>query len=217
MADFQSAVNIYPAIGVPGAFASNNPVVSTALGRIANTTLTIGGFCWDDTSNPGQVKNTGSGKPLGFVARDIIYPINTLVAFPEDGTAGNTTNMVPIGGSVNVQVQGDFYVEAPATVTAGQKVFANTADGTVNVGNAGATVSSAVETDWAYATSGNKGDIVIISNYGATTTANHAISADSATTATKLATARTITLSGTTNGNAQFDGSQNITITTTSE
>lgn len=34
-------------------------------------------------------------------------------------------------------------------------------------------------------------------------------------TATKLATARTITLSGTTNGNASFDGSTDVTITTT--
>lgn len=168
MADFQSAVNIYPAIGVPGAFASNNPVVSTALGRIANTTLTIGGFCWDDTSNPGQVKKTGSGKPLGFVARDTIYPIDTLVAFPEDGTAGNNTNMVPIGGSVNVQVEGDFYVLVSESVTAGQKVFASTTDGTVKAGTAGSTVSGAVETDWAFMQAGDEGDIVVISNYGAT-------------------------------------------------
>lgn len=214
MADFQSAVNIYPAIGVPGAFASNNPVVSTALGRIANTTLTIGGFCWDDTSNPGQVKNTGSGKPLGFVARDIIYPIDTLVAFPEDGTAGNTTNMVPIGGSVNVQVEGDFYVLVSESVTVGMKVFANTTDGTIKAGTAGGTVSGAVETDWAFVQAGEEGDIVVISNYGATP----AIGAIShAATADKLTTARTITLSGTANGSTSFDGSQNVTITTTAE
>lgn len=170
MADFQSVVNIYPAQGVPGAFASNNPVVSTALGRIANTPVTIGGFCWDDTSKPGQVKNTGSGKPLGFVARDIIYPINTLTPFPTSEAEGtdNTVNLVPVGGSVNVQVEGDFYVVAPDTVTVGQKVFANTTNGTIKVGNAGATVGGAVETDWAYVQAGNKGDIVIISNYGAT-------------------------------------------------
>lgn len=212
MADFQSAVNIYPAIGVPGAFASNNPVVSTALGRIANTTLTIGGFCWDDTSNPGQVKNTGSGKPLGFVARDIIYPINALTPFPEDGTAGNTTNMVPIGGSVNVQVEGDFYVLVSESVTAGQKVFASTTNGTVKAGTAGGTVSGAVETDWVFVTSAESGETAIISNYGATP----AIGAIShAATADKLTTARTITLSGTTNGNASFDGSTDVTITTT--
>lgn len=35
MADFQTKVNIYPAVGVPGAFASVNPIVSTSLGRIA--------------------------------------------------------------------------------------------------------------------------------------------------------------------------------------
>lgn len=168
MADFQSAVNIYPASGVPGAFASNNPVVSTALGRIANTPVTIGGFCWDDTSNPGQVKNTGTGKPLGFVARNIIYPINTLVPFPKDEENGNASNIVPAGYNVNVMVEGDFYVTAPATVTVGQKVFANTADGTINVGEAGATVSGAVETDWAFMTAGDEGDIVVISNYGAT-------------------------------------------------
>ena len=168
MADFQTKVNLYPAIGVPGAFASVNPVVSTALGKIAGTDLTIGGFCWDDTTNVGQVKNTGTGKPLGFVARDVIYPINTLVPFPDDEETGNASNIVPKGYNVNVMVEGDFYVLAPATVTVGKKVFANTTDGTIKVGDAGDTVSGAVETDWAYVTAGNKGDIVIISNYGAT-------------------------------------------------
>lgn len=168
MADFQTGVNIYPAIGVPGAFASVNPVVSTALGKIAGTNLTIGGFCWDDTTNVGQVKNTGTGKPLGFVARNIIYPINTLVPFPEDEENGNASNIVPAGYNVNVMVEGDFYVTAPATVTVGQKVFANTADGTINVGDAGATVSGAVETDWAFMMAGEEGDEVLVSNYGAT-------------------------------------------------
>lgn len=36
-----------------------------------------------------------------------------------------------------------------------------------------------------------------------------------AATATKLATARRITLAGTANGNANFDGSANVEITTT--
>lgn len=168
MADFQTKVNLYPAIGVPGAFASINPVVSTALGKIAGTDLTIGGFCWDDTTNVGQVKNTGTGKPLGFVARDVIYPINTLVSYPEDEEAGNTSNFVPKGYNVNVMVEGDFYVTAPETVTVGMKVFASTTDGTIKAGAAGATVSGAVETDWAFMQAGDKGDIVVISNYGAT-------------------------------------------------
>lgn len=214
MADFQTSVNIYPAIGVPGAFASINPVVSTALGKIAGTDLTIGGFCWDDTSNVGQVKNTGTGKPLGFVARDVIYSINTLVSFPDDDDTGNASNIVPKGYNVNVMVEGDFYVVAPETVTVGMKVFANTTDGTIKAGTAGGTVSGAVETDWAFVQAGDEGDIVVISNYGATP----AIGAIShAATADKLTTARTITLSGTANGSTSFDGSQNVTITTTAE
>lgn len=168
MADFQTKVNLYPAIGVPGAFASINPVVSTALGKIAGTDLTIGGFCWDDTTNVGQVKNTGTGKPLGFVARDVIYPINTLASYPEDEEAGDTSNFVPKGYNVNVMVEGDFYVTAPETVTVGMKVFASTTDGTIKAGAAGATVSGAVETDWAFMQAGDEGDIVVISNYGAT-------------------------------------------------
>lgn len=168
MADFQTKVNLYPAIGVPGAFASINPVVSTALGKIAGTDLTIGGFCWDDTTNVGQVKNTGTGKPLGFVARDVIYPINTLVSFPDDEETGNASNIVPKGYNVNVMVEGDFYVVAPETVTVGMKVFANTTDGTIKAGTAGGTVSGAVETDWAFMQAGDEGDIVVISNYGAT-------------------------------------------------
>lgn len=43
MADFQTKVNIYPAVGVPGAFASVNPIVSTSLGRIAGADVPIGG------------------------------------------------------------------------------------------------------------------------------------------------------------------------------
>lgn len=168
MADFQTKINLYPAIGVPGAFASINPVVSTALGKIAGTDLTIGGFCWDDTTNVGQVKNTGTGKPLGFVARDVIYPINTLVSFPDDEETGNASNIVPKGYNVNVMVEGDFYVVCPEIVTVGMKVFASTTDGTIKAGAAGGTVSGAVETDWAFMQAGDEGDIVVISNYGAT-------------------------------------------------
>lgn len=186
MADFQTKVNLYPAIGVPGAFASINPVVSTALGKIAGTDLTIGGFCWDDTTNVGQVKNTGTGKPLGFVARDVIYPINTLVSFPDDEETGNASNIVPKGYNVNVMVEGDFYVVCPETVTVGMKVFASTTDGTIKAGAAGATVSGAVETDWVFMQAGDEGDIVVISNYGATPAVSTTVAAQTMSVVTDV-------------------------------
>lgn len=160
MADFQKKVSLNPAAGVPGAFASVNPVVSTALGRIASDDINIGGFAWDDAANEGCVKSTGTGKPLGFVARNIVYPIYDIAA--------GAQNLVPAGYNVNVMVEGDFYVEVAEKVTKGQKVFAVLADGTVKGGTAGGSVGGAVETDWAFATSAEAGEIAIITNYGAT-------------------------------------------------
>ena len=44
MADFQKTVALYPGIGVPGAFASINPIVSAPMGYIAGANVPIGGF-----------------------------------------------------------------------------------------------------------------------------------------------------------------------------
>lgn len=159
MADFQTKVNIYPAVGVPGAFASVNPIVSTSLGRIAGADVPIGGFCWDDPSNEGEVLPSGTGKPLGFVCRDVIYPIASF---------DPAQNFVPEGCTPCIMVEGDFYVQPEAAVTKGQKVFANLTTGAVSGGAAGATVSGSVETDWAFATGAEAGGIAIITNYGAT-------------------------------------------------
>lgn len=163
MADFQTKVNLYPAPGVPGAFASVNPVVSTAIGRIAGEGgVNIGGFCWDAPANEGYVLKSGTGTPLGFVARDIIYPI-----FTTDGAQ----NTVPKGRNVNVQVKGDFYVEVAEAVTKGQAVFASTTDGTVKGGDAGTAVDGYVETDYRFLNSAADGEIATISNWAATASA----------------------------------------------
>lgn len=159
MADFQTVVNVYPARGIPGAYASVNPIVSTALGRIAGENIPVGGFCWDDASNEGQVKKTGTGKPLGFVVLERNYPIVSLSA---------AQNYVPQGFNVPVAVEGDFYVKVPAAVTKGQKVFVNNTTGAIAGGTAGGTVAGSVETDWFFATAAAKDEIAIISNWGNT-------------------------------------------------
>lgn len=159
MADFQNVVNMYPARGIPGAYASTNPIVSTALGYIAGEDVPVGAFCWEDTENEGQVKKTGTGKPLGFVVLERSYPIVELEA---------AQAYVPTGFNVPVQVQGDFYVLAPAAVTKGQKVFVNNTTGAISGGTAGGTVASSTETDWFFATSAGANEIAIISNYGNT-------------------------------------------------
>ena len=155
MANFQNKVNLVPAIGLPGAYAAVNPIVSTAKGYIAKVNVPVGGFCWEDSTVEGQVNPSGSGAPLGFVVREVAYTMcNT-----------DAINYVPAGGNVSVQKKGDFFVQAAAAVTKGQKVFASLTTGAVSGGTAGATVEGSIETDFYFVTSAGAGEISVISNW----------------------------------------------------
>lgn len=156
---FQSVVKLEPAIGLPGGYAAVNPIVSTPRGYIAKAAVTVGAFCWEDSSAEGQVNPSGSGLPLGFVVREQNVPM---------GTDKDYTNVVPIGATVTVAVEGDFFVQPAASVTKGQKVFANTTTGLVSGASAGATVAGSVETNWKFDTSCGAGEIAIITNHGQT-------------------------------------------------
>lgn len=156
MANFQSKVELVPAIGLPGAYAAVNPIVSTAKGYIAKVNVPVGGFCWEDATDAGQVNPSGSGAPLGFVVREVAYVLDT---------DADAINYVPAGGNVSVQKKGDFFVQAAAAVTKGQKVFASLTTGAVSGGTAGATVDGAVETDFYFVTSAGAGEISVISNW----------------------------------------------------
>lgn len=160
---FQNVVNIEPAAGLPGGYAAVNPIVSTPRGFIAKAAVTAGCFCWEDSTNAGQVNPGGSGMPLGLVVREVNAPMATSVAY---------TNAVPIGSTATVAVEGDFYVAVTADVTKGQKVFANTTTGAVKGGSAGATVADHVETNWVFDTSASSGGIAIITNHGQTPAAS---------------------------------------------
>ena len=159
MADFQKTVALIPAVGVPGAYASMNPIISTAKGYIAATTVNIGGFVWEDTTYAGQVNSSGSGAPLGFACREVTNPLALGAVY---------ANTVPAGEAVSVQVAGDFWATPTANVTKGNKVFASTSDGSVKGGSAGATVASHVETNFVWLDSVNSGEIGRISCYGNT-------------------------------------------------
>lgn len=154
---FQGVVNIEPAAGLPGGYAAVNPIVSTPRGYIAKEAVTAGCFCWEDSTNAGQVNPSGSGVPLGLVVREVNVPMGTELAY---------TNAVPAGSTATVAVAGDFYVAVTAAVTKGQKVFASTTDGSVKGGAAGATVSGHVETAWTFDTDASAaGDLAIITKH----------------------------------------------------
>ena len=153
---FQNIVNVEPAAGLPGGYAAVNPIVSTPRGYIAKAAVTAGCFCWEDSTNAGQVNPSGSGVPLGLVVREVNVPMGTDRAY---------TNAVPAGSTATVAVAGDFYVVPTAAVTKGNKVFASTTDGSVKGGAAGATVSGHVETEWVFDTSAGSGELAIITKH----------------------------------------------------
>ena len=130
---FQKTVNTYPGIGIPGAYAAINPIVSTAKGYVASAACNIGGFVWADadTDKEGYVKQYGTGRPLGFAVREITNPL---------GIDVEASNTVPVGYPVSVEVKGDFFAVTTTAATVGQKVFAVLADGTVKTEAAQETV-----------------------------------------------------------------------------
>lgn len=152
--EFQKTINADIARGIPGAFASINPHVSTPKGYIAGKDVGIGTFVW--TADDFTVENTGTGTPLGFVHRVNAYTF-------QDVTQG-ASNKVPAGQAVDVLVAGDFFVLTAAQATRGQKVFAKTTDGTIVPGNKGATVEGVVETNFYFAEDVKAGEVGIITS-----------------------------------------------------
>lgn len=153
---FQKTVNTYPGIGIPGAYAAINPIVSTAKGYVASAACNIGGFVWADAGKEGCVKPTGTGRPLGFAVREITNPL---------GIDVEASNVVPVGYPVSVEVKGDFFAVTLTKATVGQKVFAVLADGTIKTGAAQTTVDDAIETDFEVIQAGSANDVIIISNW----------------------------------------------------
>lgn len=154
---FQKNVNTYPGIGIPGAYAAINPIVSTAKVYVASAACNIGGFVWADKDKEGCVKPTGIVvRPLGFAVREITNPL---------GIDVEASNTVPVGYPVSVEVKGDFFAVTTTDATVGQKVFAVLADGTIKTGAEQTIVEGAVETDFEVIQAGAANDVIIISNW----------------------------------------------------
>lgn len=156
---FQTQVNLTPAIGLNGDFASGNPRASFPSpegGFVAGSGgVTVGRFAWVSTSDGKTVLNTGTGKPQGFIHREQQAFITTYLA--ESG------NSVPAGQPVTLMSKGDYFATATvAAATIGQKVFAKLADGTVQTGAAGATISGYIETDFTVSRACGIGELTVI-------------------------------------------------------
>ncbi|VVE07384.1 structural cement protein Gp24 [Pandoraea terrigena] len=156
MSGFQTSVNLLPQIGISGDRSTDNP--ESVLSRIANTVLTVGTFVWPLAADPvNQVTQSGTGSPLGFVKRD---QQGLITAF-----LGQASMQIPAGQTAQISEGGEYFVLAPAAATAGQKVFATLADGTLQFGAKGATISGAIETKFVVSRGGASGAVIEISTH----------------------------------------------------
>lgn len=160
---FQTQVNVEPAIGIPGTFASNNPYatfVPAEGGLVAGSAgVTVAAFAWVDSEvqTVTNAQPSTGGAPDGFVFNDgtasiaNIYDISTMT-FPE-------------GYMLTLMIAGDFYAVSTTEATRGQKVFASTTDGTISTGAVGGTVSGAEETEFFVLSAGAAGDTIKIGSW----------------------------------------------------
>lgn len=155
----------FQTMGRVGTKASENPVIYAAGQTVAGDNgVEAGLFAWGkyptETTgvyNPVKYSNAGTGKPGGIISGETVQ---TYLNINEESTMKFAK-----GNDVLVMVQGDIFVKSETVATAGQKVFANLVDGKIKTGVAGATIEGAIETDFKVLTTGEVGDIIIISNY----------------------------------------------------
>lgn len=138
----QSFVQVQPAVGVAGDFATANPRFTQLAGPSAIVAgasgLTVGRFAWlsysrvDGDNAPAVANNFGSGPVAGFVGRTQQGLITTYLS-----SAGMT---IPAGFQATLFSGGDFWVvnSGAAAVYPGMKAYADFTTGAATFAAAGA-------------------------------------------------------------------------------
>ena len=135
---FQQHVNVNPAPGVAGRFASANPHASVVAGPwslTAGSSCVVGKFAWVTyaiAGGPGIANSFGPGTsfvPDGFVGNEWQAAINNLT----DGTS----MVIPQGKPVTLFQRGDFWAKAFNEALLTDKVFANLLTGDILAAAAG--------------------------------------------------------------------------------
>lgn len=161
---FQNQINIEPALGLPGAFASLNPTANTLAGEgafVAGTGgVTVGTFAWVQADGRSVLNAPQSGStaaPDGFIHRDLTAQITNFY--------DEASMTIPEGYMVTLFAAGDFWASTSTAATRGQKIFASTTTGAISTGAAGATVAGSVETKFYAANTCAAGELVKITTW----------------------------------------------------
>lgn len=162
----QKQVGLYGAEGVPGDRASLNPIVYTWDNYLADGEVKAASFVWASATKEGFASQGGADAPLGFVERWMAYPLLDKDIQTINGVEGVRASLTaPDGWPLTIARKGDFYAIATTAATVGQKVFANSTDGTIATDAAGASVAGHVETGFAVQTAGAAGELIVISSW----------------------------------------------------
>lgn len=150
---FQQQVFIYPAQGVPGDFASSNPMtykLSASGKMVADANgVTVGKFAvLNGGANSGTVTSVPGAAPahksqIGFVHRESNAQITTFLA-----EAGNT---IATGQPVSLFSNGDFFVNADVvtgTPQRGAEIYWDTLTGNTIVGVPASPPATTVDTGY---------------------------------------------------------------------
>ncbi len=161
---FQTSVKLQQAPATAGDRVTENPwstYPAPEAGFVAGTDgVIVGRFVWpdpDDTTGRQLINSSVTAvKPLGLIAREEQGQITTYLA-----EAGYTV----FGGSfITAYVKGDYAIVATVGAAArGQKAFAKLSDGTMQAGDAGATISGFIETDYTITVGCLVGELATIS------------------------------------------------------
>ena len=150
----QSQVFTSVAVGVPGAKADMNVFDYYPQSLTAEVGIKAGTFVWLGTDPERQGNYGGTGAPIGFVERNLVYPNYDPL---EDGS-----NIVAEGETLTVATMGAFMATTTTVASVGQAVFAATVDGSVSAADAGSTVAGSVETEWTVTKAGAAGETITI-------------------------------------------------------
>lgn len=141
MTGFQTAVQLNPAYGIPGDFATSGPFTTVPAGpgelTAGSSGVTIARFAWadDSTGVVSNAKPNSTSTRFGFVGRNQRAIITTYLA--------ESSFLVNAGMEITLYNGGAFLIALPSGGgTIGQKVFAKYADGSIVLGTAGSPSTS---------------------------------------------------------------------------
>lgn len=127
----QKSVGLNYSLGVAGQEVVIGQAKYLSYNPLSDGTVKAGAFCFKkavtgDGETVGHVSLTGTGAPLGFVERVVDTYINQENA--------DSTEVYPEGAAVTVAIKGQFYIAAPAAISAdGLGVFVNPTTGAIAI------------------------------------------------------------------------------------